>query len=389
MINPVPQEGIWILVPQDEASVLLFPPASNGTTVVAGPTGATGAIGPTGPTGPQGPAGADGADGDAADIAAEIHAATADTLADADEWGFWQATSGLLRKITWTNLKVAIKTYADTLYAAITHSHTLSGISQSGATTNQVATWNGSAWVPATPSGASPGGSGSEMQYRGGASTFSAASGTHWDAVNGRLSIGAGTSPAGVLHVACDSASEIVGIDQAAVSQTANIREWRNSAGTLLAAITKNGNLQIGSGFINSGGSQLIIADTDGGSTSGDLTVATLRASRYRDDTYQMALASIGGITGLVHQAANAVAWSSDSTWYGTIDLQLVRAAANILGIRNGSTGGAAIDMQEMTAPSAPSANGVRLYAEDNGSGKTRLMALFPTGAAQQIAIEP
>jgi hypothetical protein len=39
--------------------------------------------------------------------------------------------------------------------------------------------------------------------------------------------------------------------------------------------------------------------------------------------------------------------------------------------------------------PSTPPANGVRLWAEDDGSGKTRLMALFPTGVAQQIAIEP
>ena len=45
--------------------------------------------------------------------------------------------------------------------------------------------------------------------------------------------------------------------------------------------------------------------------------------------------------------------------------------------------------MAEMTAPAAPAANSVRIYAEDNGSGKTRLMALFATGAAQQIAIEP
>lgn len=50
---------------------------------------------------------------------------------------------------------------------------------------------------------------------------------------------------------------------------------------------------------------------------------------------------------------------------------------------------GACFEMVEMTAPSAPSANGVRIYAEDNGAGKTRLMALFASGAAQQIAIEP
>jgi hypothetical protein len=46
-------------------------------------------------------------------------------------------------------------------------------------------------------------------------------------------------------------------------------------------------------------------------------------------------------------------------------------------------------EFTEMTAPAAPAANNVRIYAEDNGSGKTRLMALFPTGVAQQIAIEP
>lgn len=46
-------------------------------------------------------------------------------------------------------------------------------------------------------------------------------------------------------------------------------------------------------------------------------------------------------------------------------------------------------EMAEMTAPAAPAANKVRIYAEDDGTGKTRLMARFATGAAQQIAIEP
>ncbi len=45
-------------------------------------------------------------------------------------------------------------------------------------------------------------------------------------------------------------------------------------------------------------------------------------------------------------------------------------------------------EMIEMAAPAAPAANTVRIYAVDNG-GKTQLMALFPTGLAQQIAIEP
>jgi hypothetical protein len=46
-------------------------------------------------------------------------------------------------------------------------------------------------------------------------------------------------------------------------------------------------------------------------------------------------------------------------------------------------------EMSEMTAPAAPAANRVRIYAVDNGAGKTQLMAQFATGAAVQIAIEP
>jgi len=46
-------------------------------------------------------------------------------------------------------------------------------------------------------------------------------------------------------------------------------------------------------------------------------------------------------------------------------------------------------EMSEISDPTAPSANRVRLYCKDNGSGKTQLVARFPTGAVQQVAIEP
>jgi hypothetical protein len=45
--------------------------------------------------------------------------------------------------------------------------------------------------------------------------------------------------------------------------------------------------------------------------------------------------------------------------------------------------------LAERTAPGTPPANTGIIYTEDNGSGKTRLMVLFQSGAAQQIAIEP
>ena len=47
------------------------------------------------------------------------------------------------------------------------------------------------------------------------------------------------------------------------------------------------------------------------------------------------------------------------------------------------------IEVNEMVAPAAPAANKVRVYSQDNGSGKTQLMARFATGAAVQVAIEP
>lgn len=74
-----------------------------------------------------------------------------------------------------------------------------------------------------------------------------------------------------------------------------------------------------------------------------------------------------------------------------TPDIWLTRNTASVLSLATtiaGSTG-IVLEMFERTAPSAPAANGVRIYAEDDGAGKTRLMALFSSGAAQQIAIQP
>jgi hypothetical protein len=47
------------------------------------------------------------------------------------------------------------------------------------------------------------------------------------------------------------------------------------------------------------------------------------------------------------------------------------------------------VEFSEMTAPSAPSANGARLFTQDNGAGKTQLCVRFNTGATQVIATEP
>ena len=55
-----------------------------------------------------------------ASTATEIHAASAASLADADELGFWQSAGNILKKITWVNVKVAL----NLLYARLASANT-------------------------------------------------------------------------------------------------------------------------------------------------------------------------------------------------------------------------------------------------------------------------
>jgi hypothetical protein len=51
--------------------------------------------------------------------------------------------------------------------------------------------------------------------------------------------------------------------------------------------------------------------------------------------------------------------------------------------------GAGAIEFDEMTAPGGGAVNTARLYAVDNGAGKTQLAVVFNTGAVQVLATEP
>lgn len=102
-----------------------------------------------------------------------------------------------------------------------------------------------------------------------------------------------------------------------------------------------------------------------------------------------------GGTTALAFSATNET-HTSRAAGGSTIFKAHASQSASIIKVTDSSSNAllqvlaaGGIEMAEQTAPSAPSSNAVRIYAEDNGAGKTRLMALFPSGVAQQIAIEP
>lgn len=134
---------------------------------------------------------------------------------------------------------------------------------------------------------------------------------------------------------------------------------------------------------------------------AGVVEVTNGTAGTYRDLTLRHMLATSirkesGGSTSywsfgyhtsaLQMASAVLVGWGSS---YSSMDVAFGRNADGVVEVNNGSTGGGALQFIEMTAPAAPATNAVRIFAEDNGSGKTRLMARFATGAVQQLAIEP
>lgn len=132
--------------------------------------------------------------------------------------------------------------------------------------------------------------------------------------------------------------------------------------------------------------------------TGGEVTIASGKIGSGNDISFtynggrRVAFGTpTSGVTGIHLYEEEYIGWTVAGSLAGgnVDDLAIFKSAASVLGLIGASSGGAAMEFLEMTAPSAPAANKARLYIEDNGSGKTRLMCLFNSGAAQQVAIEP
>lgn len=168
-----------------------------------------------------------------------------------------------------------------------------------------------------------------------------------------------------------------------AAAHSANAFEVKNSGGTTIASISKDGYVTAtATGSLSTANFKIA------GSESG-LNVAGTNSAFIMDSGSAYVGFFNYGTAGVYLNPAGQFAFTGTSIAAGNVDAGLARSAAGIVKITNGSTGAGALHLQEQTAPSAPATNNVYIYAEDNGSGKTRLMALFPTGAAQQVAIEP
>ena len=76
---------------------------------------------------------------------------------------------------------------------------------------------------------------------------------------------------------------------------------------------------------------------------------------------------------------------SSDRHWFKTDNTLAVEIKSDQVELQDGIN----LEFRESSSAPSGSANGAKLFAEDNGAGKTRLMVQFGSGVAQQIAIEP
>lgn len=119
-------------------------------------------------------------------------------------------------------------------------------------------------------------------------------------------------------------------------------------------------------------------------------TGASIRGGMYTTDGTNSGVALSYETLGVVTCVSNGkIGFTTTSNnAFGTQDISLVRPAANILGITNGSTGGGALEFTEMTAPATPAADKARIFARDNGSGKTQVCIILPDGVVTVLATQ-
>lgn len=164
------------------------------------------------------------------------------------------------------------------------------------------------------------------------------------------------------------------------------------SSGTILTAAQLNAEIRDHANFLKSALDILTGSTTADTGTTTYLKIARPNASDFSFRSFVGAEAndrlyiSAGGQIATGAGGASAVDTFFERTtaaaWRVTSD---IKARAIYLDVGSGSF----LELTENATISAGATNTARLYAIDNGAGKTSLRVVFPTGAAQTISTEP
>ncbi len=129
----------------------------------------------------------------------------------------------------------------------------------------------------------------------------------------------------------------------------------------------------------------LIVENTSGGISDG--ARIRLIAANPGGDPYISFSSGAQVISVGIDQSDSDLFKISDASTLGSNDRLTMDTSQFVLGLDLNIAGNFIVGT-EMTAPGAPGSNQGRIYFEDTG-GKTQLMVIFASGAAQQIAVEP
>lgn len=200
-----------------------------------------------------------------------------------------------------------------------------------------------------------------------------------WDDATNTLTAGEQDGTLNIKGVAATAGSDMAGC---VVSITGGAGD--------LSGVGGEAQLNGGAGGTTGGGGGVYAAGGLGGATSGNGGAISFRGGNAQTDGSGGA-ADIYGGDGVGANPGGGVTLSGGAGGAG--------GDGGDITLRPGSgTGGGAngkivvhseIEGREQATPGAAPTNGYRLFAQDNGAGKTQLMVIFASGAAQQIAIEP
>ena len=216
--------------------------------------------------------------------------------------------------------------------------------------------------------GGTPSGSTTQIQYNN-AGAFAGASGLTTNGTNLTLGSASQLLWSTDLILVRDDANKLA-LRNGTAAQTFNVYEtFTNASNYSRLSLSYTASNDYG-----------ITADKAGTGTFRSLTITTYGNATATFESEVLKLPNNGRF-----------AFSGTSSSRGAVDVALYRDAAGIFGVRGSSTttaGAMSFYTYGASPPAAPGASIVRLYADTSG-GKIRLMAIFPSGVAQQIAIEP